>query len=258
MNGRLRKHATAYHLQRQNRNNNTNTNSWYRGTNLKSNERNLSRRGNQSANLPYSKVDSTATPIKENSEQTPPLVGTNPQAVRASPTSASIQLEKSVEFGSLGPVVLEDNSSQVCKSYASTVIDEEKAQAPEESFKWSVKVSSIVSSESSSHIGTCQEKVPVQAFSWSTKGTLKVPSESSSDTSTSTSNNQENINLPLMEAPSRCNKENVKVLSEAPPLSSTCKENVKVNAKAWSRIYQSDSKVLPDLHHRSWAEISKR
>jgi hypothetical protein len=243
----LRKQATAYHLQRQNHNDNNNS-SWYRGPNIKSNERNLSRRGNHSHNLPY-----TAATNKVNSEQEPP-VGTNPQAVPASPaSSSSIQLDKSVEFGSLGPVVLE-GSSYVCKSYGSTITDkEDKKQAPEGSFKWSRKVSLMAPSESS-QISTCQEIVNtlVEDFPWSMKGSLKVQQSSSL---TSTSNSQEKVNLPLMEVPSPCSKENVKV-SEAPH---PCKETVKVNAKkAWSHTHQGDCKVLPDLHHRSWAEVSKR
>ncbi|XP_078159988.1 nucleotidyltransferase family protein isoform X3 [Carex rostrata] len=258
VNGRFRKQGSAYPPQRQNRNNNNN--GGYRGTNVIADGRNLSRRGNQSDNLPLSKANSIAAPIRENSGQEPPLVGTNQPSLPPSPASESTQLKKGVKFGSMGPVVLEGSSSQVSKSYRNTEIDkEEKSQAPEEPFKWSRKApeepfkwSRKVSSpsESWSHINTCQEidKVPVETYPWSMKATLKAPSESSSHTSTS--NNQENVNLPLMESPSRCNKENVMVLSEA--------SHLKVNAKAWSPTHQGDYKLLSDLHPRSWAEVSKR
>jgi hypothetical protein len=189
-----------------------------------------------------------------NSEQVPPSVGTDPQPVPASPASSSIKHDKSVEFGSLGPVALE-GSLCICKSYGSTVTVKEEKQAPEESFKWSRKVTLMAPSEFSSQISACQEIVnaPVEDFPWSMKGSSKVLPESSS--LTSTSNSQEKVNLPLMEVLSPCSKENVKV-SEAPH---PCKENIKVNAKkTWSRTHQGDCKVLPDLHHRSWAEVSKR
>ncbi|KAJ3699596.1 hypothetical protein LUZ61_003301 [Rhynchospora tenuis] len=302
-NGRFRKQAAAYHPQRQNRNyNNNNNNSWYRVTDVKYCEKDLSRREVQTDNPLLSAADNNAAPIRENTEPEPPLVVTDHQAVPAaasptfstqpepplvgtdptdSPTTSSTRLGKSVEFGSLGPVVLEGNSSssQVCKMYEDTGTDEEeksqapeelfvwsrkaekeeKTQAPEEPFVWSRKVSSVVLSEPSSHVNTCQEidKVPVKAFSWSMKGTFKVPSESSCNTSSS-SNNQENVKFPLMEAPSRCKKENMKVLSEASHLTSTSQENVNVNKKTWSHTHRGDLKVLPDLHHRSWAEVSKR